>query len=343
MLRKYGLFGFAVLILLMATTGVLAGEQTLSINGNDQNAVWFVSGEASLILNGFDLNHFSIALPATIDQVSIAVDQAVPGQAIDVVVYQDANGGSPVDATLVGRTTVDITGPGVFTATFPTPITVTQAAVWAGFYLPVDFQFLADTSGTSVLTYWAWTANGRFDLANLSSAEVLGPADGTAPVNINMNGIARISLGITGGQNTTPTVGQTVGSNADLSVLATYPVCQALLWDTADERVSLADEVNLHCREVTTQFAPSNPLGFVRRGPLYDVLIFKPNGVVPQRLDAAVTHCIRPPAEDLASAVIGVTVGAPRTWLLLPTQRFGDLVCAEVFRVGNISYFVPGA
>ena len=55
MLRRFGLFGIAVLILLLATTGVLAGEQTLSINGNDQNAVWFVSGEASLILNGFDL------------------------------------------------------------------------------------------------------------------------------------------------------------------------------------------------------------------------------------------------------------------------------------------------
>ncbi|MFN8377128.1 MAG: hypothetical protein U0452_00510 [Anaerolineae bacterium] len=343
MLRRFGLFGIAVLALLMATTGVLAGEQTLSINGNDQSAIWFVSGEASMILNGFDLSRFNVALPATIDQVNIAVDRAVPGQSIDVVVYQDANGGSPVDATLAGRTTVDITGPGVFAATFATPITVTQNAIWAGFYLPVDFQFLADTSGTSVLTYWAWNPNGRFDVANLSSAAVLGPADGTAPVNINMNGIARITLGITGGQSTTPTVGQTVGGAADLSVLATYPACQALLWDTADERVSLDDEVNLHCREVTAQYAPSNPLGFVRRGPLYDVLIYKPNGVVPQRLDAAVTHCIRPAAEDLANAVIGVTVGSPHSWLLLPTERYGDLVCAEIFRVGNISYFVPGA
>jgi hypothetical protein len=343
MFRRFGLFGAAALLLLVMTTGVLAGEQTLSINGNDQNAVWFVSGEATMILNGFDMSRFSVALPAVVDQVSIAVDRAVPGQTIDVVVYQDANGGSPSDATLAGRTTVDITGPGVFTATLPQPITVTQQAVWAGFYLPVNFQFLADTSGTSVLTYWAWTPGARFDVANLGSASVLGPSDGTAPVNINMGGIARITLGVTGAVGGTVAVPQTTGGTADLSVLATYPTCQALLWDTADERVSLADEVNLHCREVTTQFAPSNPLGYVRRGPLYDVLIFKPNGVVPQRLSAAVTHCIRPPGEDLASAVIGVTVGAPRTWLLLPTQRFGDLVCAEVFRVGNISYFVPGA
>jgi hypothetical protein len=158
-----------------------------------------------------------------------------------------------------------------------------------------------------------------------------------------MGGIARITLGVTGGTGPAAVTQTVAGGAADLSVLSSYPQCQALLWDTADERVSLGDEVNLHCREVTTQFAPSNPLGYVRRGALYDILIYKANGVVPQRLSAAVTHCIRPAPEDLATAVIGVTVGAPRTWLLLPTQRFGDLVCAEVFRVGNISYFVPGA
>jgi hypothetical protein len=71
--------------------------------------------------------------------------------------------------------------------------------------------------------------------------------------------------------------------------------------------------------------------------------MFKQGGVVPQRLRAAITHCIRPPAEDLANAVIGAAVGSPRAWRLLPTLRFGDLICAEVFRVGNLSYFVPGA
>ncbi len=343
MLRRLGLISASLVLALAVGTAVLAGEQTLSINANDQNAVWFISGEDSLIMNGFDLASFGIALPAVIDQVSISVSQAVPDRAIDVVLYQDANGGSPVDATLVGRTSVNITGPGVFTATFPQPVSVTQAAVWAGFYLPVDFRFNADTSGASVLTYWGWTTGGRFDVANLASATVLGPADGTPPVNINMQGRARITLGITSGASTGVNIAQTAGGAADLSVLATYPLCQALLWDTADEYVSLQNEVNLHCTEVSTAFVPSNPLGFVRRGPLYDVIIFKANGVVPQRLRAAVTHCIRPPAEVLASAVIGVTVGAPRTWLLLPTQRFGDLVCAEVFRVGNISYFVPGA
>ncbi len=344
MLRRLGLISAPMVLALAIGSAVLAGEQTLSINQNDQNAVWFVSGEDSLIMNGFDLSAFGVGLPAVIDQVSISVNQAVLDRPIDVVIYQDANGGSPVDATLAGRTTVNITGPGVFTATFPEPITVTEAAVWAGFYLPVDFRFVADTSGTSVLTYWAWTPGGRFDVANLASAAVLGPADGTPPVNINMGGLARITIGVTSSTSTGGGISQTAGGGeANFAVLATYPLCQALLWDTADEYVSLLDEVNLHCTERTTYLAPSNPLGFVRRGPLYDVVMFKEGGVVPQRLRAAVTHCIRPPAEDLATAVIGVTVGAPRTWLILPTQRFGDLVCAEVFRVGNISYFVPGA
>lgn len=343
MLRRSGLISIVLMLALAVGSAVSAQEQTLSINANDQNAVWFISGEDSLVMNGFDLTSFGIALPATISQVSISVSQAVPDRAIDVMIYQDANGGSPADATLAGHTTVNISGPGVFTATFPTPITVTQAAVWAGFYLPVDFRFNADTSGTSVLTYWGWTTGGRFDVANLASATVLGPADGSAPVNIDMQGRARITLGVTSGAQGGAGVSQTPGGSGDLSVLAAYPLCAGLLWDTADEYISLEDEVNLHCTERAAYLAPSNPLGFVRRGPLYDVLIFKEHGVVPQRLRAAVTHCIRPPAEDLANAVIGATAGSPRTWVLLPTQRFGDLICAEIFRVGNISYFVPGA
>ena len=49
-----------------------------------------------------------LGLPATIDKVSIAVDTPVPGAAVTVVVYQDANGGSPVDATLIGQASVNI-------------------------------------------------------------------------------------------------------------------------------------------------------------------------------------------------------------------------------------------
>jgi hypothetical protein len=171
--------------------------------------------------------------------VSISVNKPVPGGAVTAVVYQDTNGGSPVDATLVGQTSVNIASAGVFTAVFPTPVQVNAPVVWVGFYLPVNFEFLADQSGSSVLTYWAWTPGGTFDLTRLSSASVLGPANGTAPVNLNMNGIARITAEITGGAGSVTVTGTPGASvlgtpgavttqvastgNVDLSVLRGYP------------------------------------------------------------------------------------------------------------------------
>jgi hypothetical protein len=327
-----------------------AGERVLSVNTGDASASWFISGEPSLVMNGFDLNSLGIARPAVIDRISIAVDTPVPGTLVDVVVYQDGNGGSPIDATLAGQAQVDITQAGTFTATLTTPITVTQPVVWIGFYLPVNFEFFADTSGTSVLTYWAWTAGGRFDLNNLSSAQVLGPADGTTPVNINLNGKARITAEITGAGGTTAggtpvPGGQVTGtSDVNLSVMQPYPVCQSLLWDTADEFISYGNRINLHCQEVPSWQSPAAPSGYARRGALYDVQAFEDQGnAVTERLAVRVTHCIRPAAEDIDRAVIGSASGSPRTWRVLPTVRFGDLVCAEVRRVGNLSYFVPGA
>jgi hypothetical protein len=347
MFRKLASAGALFLILLIPIM-VLAGERTLSINRNDQNAVWFITGEPSMILNGFDLTAFGVAQPAVIDRVSIAVDRPVPDQLIDVVIYQDANGGSPVDATVAGRTTVDITQSGVFTVTFPQPVTVTAPAVWVGFYLPVDFRFLADSSGPSVLTYWAWNPAGRFDPGNLASAAVLGPADGNAPVNINMNGIARITLEITSG--TTPAggtpvatvVGQFPGTETpNFAVMVLYPFCQAVSFDTADEVITYRDSINLICDEVNTWESPANPRGFVRRGPLYDIQVYTQYSILSQRLPTAVTHCIRPAPEDVGTAIIGNAFGAPRAWRLLPTARYGDVVCAEVFHGGNLSYFVP--
>lgn len=338
-------FALSVLCVLMFTLlPVSAGEQTLSINGNSQNDVWFITGEASLVMNGFDLNALGVALPAVIDRVSIVVDTPTPGVPIDLVIYQDANGGSPVDATVAGRTQVDIPQAGTFTATLPTPVTVTQPVVWVGFYLPVDFNFVADTSGSSVLTYWAWTANGRFDVGNLASAQVLGPADGSAPVNINMLGKARITIEITGAGGTSgSSLVQTIGAaNVDVNVLQTFAACPSLLWDTADEYVSYLDDLNVHCREVAAVQSPANPEGYVRRGALYDIQFWRQSGLVSGRLPIAVTHCIRPAAEDLDRALIGNAYGGPRTWRILPTQRFGDLICAEIRRGGNIAYFVPG-
>ena len=331
-----------IVLSLLSVSAVSAGERVLSVNSGTASASWFISGEASLVMNGFDLQSLGIARPATIDRISISVDTPVPGTPISVVVYQDGNGGSPVDATLAGQTQVDITTSGVYTVTLPTPISVTQPVVWIGFYLPVNFRFLADTSGTSVLTYWAWTPSSTFDVTRLSSAAVLGPADGTAPVNINMNGKARITAEITGAGGSTTGTGAAPAAPASMASLSAYPSCGNLLWDVDDEVISLGNAINLHCQEVAAWNAPSSPLGYVRRGPLYDVQIYRPNGVlVTERLEVQVTHCIRPDAADLNTAVIGNAWGSPRTWRLLTTVVYGDLVCAEVRHGGNLSYFVP--
>lgn len=344
---KKGLL-FLVLISLLSVVPASAGERVISVNVGEGNASWFISGEPSLVMNGFDLQSLGIARPAVIDRISISVDVPVPGASVTAVVYQDANGGSPIDATLAGQTQVTINASGVFTVTFPTPVTINQPVVWIGFYLPVNFRFFADTSGTSVLTYWAWTPGGTFDVAQLASAAVLGPSDGTAPVNLNLNGKARITAEITGANGSTaggaaPAAGTTPQiTAASIASLQPYPGCAAALWDTADEIISLRDEINLHCREVPGWQSPSSPMGYVRRGMLYDIQIFRENGnVVLGRLDVRVTHCIRPDAAELSSAVLGVAWGSPRVWQILPSVVFGDLVCAEVRRGGNLSYFVP--
>ena len=192
-LKKQIIISLLTLLLFSALAlPAAAGDIVLNINTGSDSTVWFVSGEASLVMNGFDLTPLNLALPAAIDRVSIAVNTPVPGASIDLLIYEDGNGGSPIDARLVSQTQVDIRQPGTFIYQFPTPVTITQPVVWIGFYLPVDFRFLADTSGSSVLTYWAWNAGTRFNVNDLASAQILGPADGSAPVNINMNGKARI-------------------------------------------------------------------------------------------------------------------------------------------------------
>ncbi len=194
-----------ILLIVLCVIGIAApasaGTTVLSNNSGSASAPWQINGEPSLVITGFDLNSLGIQRPAVIDKISIVVQTPVPGGAVTAVVYQDANGGSPSDATLAGSQQVDITQAGTFTVTLAAPITVNQPVVWIGFYLPVGFSFLADTSGTSVLTYWAWTPGGTFDLNTLSSAQVLGPSDGTAPVNLNLNGKARITAEITGARS----------------------------------------------------------------------------------------------------------------------------------------------
>lgn len=332
-----------VLLLFLLGIGTVfpaaAGAQVLSNNSGSGNAPWTIQGEPSVVITGFDLNSLGIQRPAIIDKISIVVQTPVAGSAVTAVVYQDANGGSPADATLAGSEQFNITQAGTFTATFTTPVTVTQPVVWVGFYLPVGFTFLADTSGSSVLTYWGWTPGGTLDLAKLSAAQVLGPGDGTAPVNLAMSGIARITAEITGAGGTTGT--QTAAqSNVDMGVMSYYVGCDNLSHDTADEYISYGDAINLHCTTAATYLSPPAPAGYTQRGALYDVIAFKDNGNVEKDFILAITHCIRPAAEDIDKAVIGLAYGQPRTWQLLTTQRFGDLICAEVRHSGNITYFV---
>src|SRR4051812_32585701 len=148
MMKKAGLLVIC-LFLIALVIPVSAGSQVLSDNSGDGNAPWHISGESSVVMNGFDLNSLGVQRPAVIDKVSISVNTPVPGSAVTVLVYQDANGGSPVDATLAGSQQVDITSAGTFTVTLSSPITITQPVVWIGFNLPVGFTFNADTSGTS--------------------------------------------------------------------------------------------------------------------------------------------------------------------------------------------------
>ncbi|MDZ4764991.1 MAG: hypothetical protein SGI73_10600 [Chloroflexota bacterium] len=347
MFKRNMLVGAAVALLIATFTSVTdvnAGDQVLSINSGNTSSSWFISGEASLVMNGFDLNGLGVTLPTVIDRVSISVETAVPNTPIDLVIYEDSNGGSPADARLVSRTQVTINQAGVFTATLPAPVSITQPALWIGFYLPVDFRFLADQSGSSVLTYWAWTPNARFDLNNLSSAAVLGAADGSAPVNINMGGRARITAElVTGGTSTTVSTGQVNAGTitGDASALQPHFNCTNIFYDTADERITYQDIINVHCNQVLTYQAPPAPSGYTQRGVLYDIYFFKSGGIVTwSRISYAVTHCIRPEPADLDRAVIGLAYGQPRQWRILPTVRFNDLVCAEVQHGGNLAYFL---
>jgi hypothetical protein len=352
MSRKLRLIVVLILTVIVGlAVSVRAGERAISING-DGNAVWFVTGEPTLVMNGFDLDAFGAARPGFIDRVSIAVDTAVAGSTVEVVIYEDANGGAPTDATLIGRASVQINQTGVFTAVLPNPVQVNQRAIWVGFYLPVGFRFLADTSGPSVLTYWAWTPGGTFDLSRLADAAVIGPSDGTAPVNINMNGKARISFEISAtaaGAAATPLPGisaaatvQPGPAGGDLSVLAQFPNCAAVLYDTADEFITYGNDFDAYCTTVADFQAPPSPLGYDRRGGLYDVYFYRTGGQIQAgRLEFPFTVCLRPDAVDINTAVIGVAWGGPRRWRIQPTLRFGDLVCADVRRAGNFSYFVP--
>lgn len=355
-MKKITLVAPLLLLLLVLVVGPASGgDVVLSVNSGTDSTVWFVSGEASLVMNGFDLGPLNLELPATIDRVSIEVNTPVPGASIDLLIYEDGNGGSPVDARLVSQTQVDIRQSGVFTYEFSTPVTISQPVVWIGFYLPVDFRFLADTSGSSVLTYWAWTPGGRFDVNNLSSAQILGPADGSAPVNINLNGKARITAEITGanGSGTAPTtigdgpiVQLTGGSTVDLTIMQPFLTneCDTLYRDVEDMGKTYRGTVTVECKRLWENYAPSSPAGYYRRQLLYEITFYNDNGdVLADWLPTKITHCISPHPDDVDRAVVGHAHGYPRAWEIRPTLRYGSLVCAEIGRSGLLSYFIPAS
>ena len=356
-MRKSTYIGSIMLFFLALIIGPAnGGDVVLSVNSGADNTVWFVSGEPSLVMNGFDLGPLNMQLPATIDRVSIDVNTPVPGASIDLLIYEDGNGGSPIDARLVSQTQVNIQQAGTFTHVFSTPVTISQPVVWVGFYLPVDFRYLADTSGSSVLTYWAWTPGGRFDVNNLSSAQIFGPADGSAPVNIDLNGKARITAEITGANGSTvggiapttlgdgPIVQLFGGATVDLSIMQPFLMneCDTLYRDSEDIAVTYRSGISVLCKRLWPGYSPPDPAGYFRRQILYEITFFQADGLVlSDWLPVKVTHCISPHPDDLDKAVVGQASGVPRIWEIRPTLRYGNLVCAEIGRSGLLSYFIP--
>ncbi len=362
--KRLACFG-ALLALFIAAIPALAGSTVVSIHSGDTSATFVIRDEPALVMNGFDLSTQNYAFPITIDAVTINVVRPVVGQPVTVVVYEDPNGGTPQDARLLSRADVSITTTGAVRVPLAVPAITSSRIIWAGFYLPVDFRFAADTSGNSVLTYWAWTPFGTFDLANLASAAVFGPGDGSGPVNIAMGGRARISIEFnqSDGRTGTGTViggaplGQQInnGSTIDVTrIMQRYDGCQNILYDGSDILISAQGTFNLACREEGGQMQPgqignigqipASVPGLERRGVTYQIFGNGDYYATPgnaTRMKVPVTHCIQPNAGDLDKAVIGVAYGVPSKWYILPTERYGSYICAELTDTGPVSYFVP--
>lgn len=345
----------------LAASPVAAGDVVLSNNSGAENAVFFIEGEPSLVINGFDLTPLELELPAALDAVSISVSAPVPGSSIEMVVYQDANGGSPVDATLVYRQAAALEQIGINRIALEQVAIITEPVVWVGFYLPVDFRFHADRSGPSVLTYWAWTPESRFDVADLASAAVLGPGDGSEPVGIAMDGIARITAEMRTAEYDEMAaalpLGQQLAAEAaqDTSIMQVYDNCALVLYDPEDISISAASSFSLDCRvahEIEAPAVVANPqdqlLDLQRAGELYKLSTFLReeqhvrgrSSQLPER----VTHCLRLSPGDLERAVIGEVRESEvwgERWYILPSVRFNDIVCAEVSVANYLSYFLP--
>lgn len=351
-------FFAGVFALVLSVAPAAAGDIILSNNSGSESAVFFVEGEPTLVINGFDLTPLGVALPSILDAVSISVDAPVVGSAIDLLIYKDANGGSPIDATLVYQEQVTLDQSGLARVALAAPVLIDAPVLWVGFYLPVGFRFNADVSGSSVLTYWAWTAGGTFDVTSLANAAVLGPGDGTDPVAIAMNGVARINAELRAPEleETVASIplGQQLSVNVaqDTSIMRDYSNCAGLLFDPEDIEISASGDFSLDCAvqsEINTPYQLQQPQGQtldMQRGGL----LYKVSADIPLQLSTAgavstlplpVTHCIRISTDDLETAVLAEARGIPESWHVLPSVRFGDMICAEVTVANYISYFTP--
>jgi len=357
------LIALAFAVCSLAVFPAAADDVILSNNSGSADAVFFIKGEPSLVMNGFDLTPVGVQLPTTLVAVGISVSEPVPGSYARLAVYQDANGGSPVDATILHQQYVSLGQIGVNRIVLDQPLLITEPVIWVGFYLPVDFRFHADRSGSSVLTYWAWTPGGSFDLASLASAEVLGPGDGSAPVEIAMDGIARITAELrTPDYNAIaaafPLTEQLpAGAEQDISALQAYEGCDLLLHDPSDLNVNTALSFPLFCRVADAFEAPNQTydppgqnLAIDRAGPLYKLsTLLSPEQITPglaSQLPVRVTHCMRVPPTDIDRAVIAEVrehEARSERWYMLPTVRIQDVVCAEVSVAHYLSYFVARA
>ncbi len=336
--------GFVLtLLIVLAVAPAAAGDVALSLNSGDENEVFWIEGEPSLVMNGFDLSTFADDLPVALDVVTLSVETPVPGGRVVVVVYEDATGGAPHDATLAYREVVSINEAGTVRIALSKPAFVNETVAWVGFYLPVGFRFYADTSGASALTYWAWTPGGPFDLSSPGRAVVLGPGDGSEPVNIQMDGIARIGIELreaTGLElaRLAP-LGQQVAEDAevDVSNFKEHHNCPGFLWEPGSSSVDLTCLVGAQIEApVVIQDAPEGYIDVQREGMLYK-LVAENYSVLPE----PVMHCIRVPEEHLETAVIGEARDIPERWYILPSVRYDDMVCADISFVNYVSYFLP--
>lgn len=306
---RFGTFLLATLFVVLSLPAA-AGEIILTNNSAGDSTVFVIENEPSMVINGFDLGPYALAYPTALDAVTISVNRAVPGVPLELVIYQDANGGSPVDATLVYRQSVTVNSAGANRILLSRAAIISEPVIWVGFYMPVGFRFNADTSGTSILSYWVWTPTGSFDLNSLSNAQILGPGDGSEPVGIDMGGIARITAELRTPffeetENTVRVGRQFIDDfDQDTTSLKLYEYCGELLYDPDDIDISGAARFTISCGVIQEFDAPTNvaqPSGEIldvqRAGHLFKL---EAQIQAEQQVEGAtnilpvpVTHCMR--------------------------------------------------